>query len=117
MHARTLICSVATILLLAACTPRPSIKDIIDHPRDFAGKQVQVQGEVKNVFSLIVVKYFTLDDGTGSITVVTEKPLPAKGERLTVNGKVEEAFSLGDQTLTLIVEAAEEPASGTTTGY
>jgi hypothetical protein len=59
------------------------------------------------VFSLIFVKYFTLDDGTGSITVVTEKPLPAKGERLTVKGTVEEAFSLGDQTMTLIVEEKE----------
>mgnify|MGYP000607290458 CR=1 FL=1 len=109
-------CSIA--LPLAACTPRPSIKDITDHPRDYAGKQVQVRGEVKSVFSLIVVKYFTLDDGTGSITVVTEKPLPAKGERLTVKGKVEEGFSLGDQTLTLIVEdSGEQPSGPMTSGY
>jgi aspartyl/asparaginyl-tRNA synthetase len=113
----TWLIACSTALLFAACTPRPSIKDIIDHPRDYAGKQVQVQGEVKNVFSLIVVKYFTLDDGTGSITVVTEKPLPTKGEQLTVKGKVEEAFSLGDQTMTLIVEQVEGQESGTTTGY
>lgn len=101
---RSLFLLMLAILLLAACTPRPSIKDITEHPRDYAGKQVRVQGEVKNVFSLIFIKYFTLDDGTGSITIVTDKPLPAKGERLAVTGTVEEAFSLGDQTMTLIVE-------------
>lgn len=113
MPIRTLLIAIA--LLLAACTPRPSIKDIIDHPRDYAGKQVQVSGEVKSIFSLIVIKYFTLDDGTGSIAVVTEKSLPAKGERLTVKGTVEEAFSLGDRTLTLIVEekdSGSNPVSG-----
>jgi aspartyl/asparaginyl-tRNA synthetase len=104
LHGRRLLVFLAAALLLAACTPRPKIKEIVDHPRDFAGKVVQIEGEVKSVFSLIVLKYFTLDDGSGTITVVTEKPLPRKGERLTVKGKVEEGFSLGDQTMTLIVE-------------
>lgn len=110
---RNLLLPILAALLLAACTPRPSIKEIIDHPRDYAGKQVQIQGEVKSIFSLIVVKYFTLDDGTGSITVVTDKPLPNKGERLTVKGTVEEGFSLGDQTMTLIVEEKESGAAPT----
>jgi aspartyl/asparaginyl-tRNA synthetase len=95
------------LFLLAACVPSPKIKDIVEHPRNYAGKQVQVTGEVKSVFSLVFVKYFSIDDGTGVITVVTQKPLPAKGERLTVKGKVEEGFSLGDQTMTLIVEEQE----------
>lgn len=95
--------------LLAACMPATPIGDILAHPRDYADKTVTVEGEVKNVFSLIVVKYFTLDDGTGSITVITERPLPRKGEKLKVTGTVKEGFSLGDQSLTLIVEAP--PAS------
>jgi len=96
-------------LLLTACAPVTPIKEITDHPRDYADKSVTVQGEVKGIFSLIFVKYFTLDDGTGSITVVTERPLPAKGEKLKVKGTVKEAFSLGDQSMTLIME---EPPSG-----
>jgi hypothetical protein len=105
--------AIAAALLLVACTPVTPIKNIVEHPRDYAGRQVAVEGEVKGVFSLIVVKYFTLDDGTGSITVVTERPLPKKGERLKVKGTVEEAFSLGDQTMTLVVE--EKPATATDT--
>ena len=106
--------SLLAAALLAACVPSPKIKDITEHPRDYAGKQVQVSGEVKTVFSLIFIKYFSIDDGTGSIAVVTEKPLPAKGERLTVKGTVQEGFSLGDQTMTLIVEdkEGEAPSGG-----
>lgn len=110
MNIRILLLALATALLIG-CTPRPSIKEIVDHPRDYAGKQVQVSGEVKSVFSLIFIKYFSIDDGTGSITVVTEKPLPAKGEHLTVKGTVQEGFSLGDQTMTLIVEEKDGAAN------
>jgi len=92
---------------LTACVGTTSIGDILAHPREYAGRSVTVQGEVKNVFSLLVIKYFTLDDGTGSIIVVTERPLPKNGERIKVKGRVEEAFSLGEQTLTLIIEADE----------
>lgn len=108
---RSLFLPLFAAALLAACAPATPIKNIIDHPRDYADKSVTVQGEVKNVFSLIVIKYFTLDDGTGSITVVTERPLPQKGEKLKVKGTVKEGFSLGDQTMTLIVE---EPPAETT---
>ena len=108
---QSLIVSMLAATLLTGCVPSPKIKDILDHPRDYAGKQVQVSGEVKSVFSLIFIKYFSIDDGTGNIAVVTEKPLPAKGEHLTVKGTVQEGFSLGDQTMTLIVED-KEGASG-----
>ncbi|MEJ5210697.1 MAG: OB-fold nucleic acid binding domain-containing protein [Burkholderiales bacterium] len=101
--------SALAAVALAACTAVTPIGEILAHPRDYAEKTVRVRGEVKSVFSLIFVKYFTLDDGTGTITVVTERPLPNRGERLEVTGTVKEAFSLGDQTLTLIIENAPAP--------
>lgn len=95
------------LLLLAACARTTPIKDIVDNPRDYAGQQVTVHGEVKSVFSLFVIKYFTLADASGEITIVTERPLPKVGARIDVTGTIKEAFSLGDQTATLIVEVAE----------
>ena len=56
------------------------------------------------LLSLFVVKYFTLNDGTGSINVITEKPLPKKGQRIRVTGKVSELFSLGRETLLVLME-------------
>ena len=92
------------LALLAGCGFSTSIADIQAHPRDYADKEVTVEGEVKEVFNLFVVKYFTLDDGTGEIGVVTERPLPQKGERIRVTGQVRETFSLGDRSSLMLVE-------------
>lgn len=94
-------------MILAACAQVTPIKAILDNPRDYAEKQVTVRGEVRDVFSLFVIKYYTVADATGEIAVVTERPLPKQGAQVTVKGTVKEAFSLGDKTLTLIREAAE----------
>lgn len=80
------------------------INDILSNPRDYTDKQVTVSGEVEDAFSLIVVKYFVLKDDTGTIPVISQKPMPAKGKQIKVTGIVQEAFSLGDQNLVVIIE-------------
>ncbi len=64
------------------------IKDILDHPRDYENKDVTVYGTVTNSVSLLVVKYFELQDETGTIKVVTDKLLPTKGEKIKVTGRM-----------------------------
>ena len=61
------------MLLISACTRTIQIKEIMDNPREYADRKVAVEGEVSGVFSLIVIKYFLVNDGTGEIGVVTEK--------------------------------------------
>jgi aspartyl/asparaginyl-tRNA synthetase len=80
------------------------IKKIIDNPRDYDGKKVTVSGEVTETFSFFVMKYFVVSDGTGTITVVTKKPLPKKGAKIRLRGEVNEMFSLGDSQTLVIVE-------------
>jgi hypothetical protein len=104
-----IICTVLALMLTAGCgslmaTP---IKKILDNPREYSDKTVTISGEVTETFSLLVIKYFTVKDRTGEITVVTAKPLPRKGTRITVKGTAQEAFSLGDRQLIVIVEADE----------
>jgi len=94
------------ILLFIGCgslmaTP---IKKILDNPRDYSGKPVTISGEVTEIFSLVVIKYFVVKDRTGEIIVVTQKPLPKKGSKITAKGTVQEAFSIGDQQLIVIME-------------
>ena len=84
------------------------IGDIKGHPRDYAGKEVTISGEVTDTFSIFIVKYFVLRDATGEITVVTERPLPAKGEKIAVKGIVKEAFSLGSKTELVLEEKTEK---------
>jgi hypothetical protein len=96
--------AVAAFALLAGCGFSTSIADIQAHPRDYADKEVTVEGEVKEVFGFFMVKYFTLEDGSGEIGVVTERPLPQKGERIRVTGQVRETFALGDRTALVLLE-------------
>lgn len=84
------------------------IGDINNHPRDYTGKEVTISGEVTETFSLFVVKYFVVRDNSGEISVVTERPLPAKGEKIRVKGSVKEAFSLGTKTALVLMETPEK---------
>ena len=84
------------------------IGDIVGHPRDYVDKEVTISGEVVETFSLFIVKYFIVRDNSGEISVVTEKPLPVKGEKIKVKGIVKETFSFGTKTALVLVEASEK---------
>jgi len=101
-----LICSI--VFALASCRIGvTNIGDIIQHPRDYAGREVTISGEVVDTFSLFIVKYFVVRDNSGEISVVTEKPLPVKGEKIKVKGTVREAFSIGTKTALVLVESVK----------
>jgi starvation-inducible outer membrane lipoprotein len=95
---------------LAACMLPTSIQKIRENPRDFEGKTVTVSGSVKDVVSLLVVKYFEVDDGSGTLGVVSDKPMPVKGSKVTVTGKVREVASLGNKSLLLLIEDGAKTA-------
>lgn len=94
---------------MTACARTVAINDIVERPRDYAGKEVTVKGEVTDAFSLLAIKYFTINDGTGRIAVFSDKPLPKRGDKIKVTGKVEEAFSFGTETLTILIEEGSQP--------
>lgn len=63
------------------------IKEILDHPRDYEEKEVTIYGTVTESTSILVVKFFEIKDDTGAIKVVTDRRLPAKGEKIKVIGR------------------------------
>jgi aspartyl/asparaginyl-tRNA synthetase len=65
------------------------IKNILDHPRDYENKEITVYGTVTESASIVIAKYFVLQDDSGSIKVFTERTLPKTGERLSVTGQVQ----------------------------
>ncbi len=98
-------------VLLAACSSlfATKIADILADPRKYDGREVTVAGKVTDTTNLLVAKYFTVNDGTGEMIVVTERPLPREGETLTVTGIVKEAFSLGDRHVLVLLERRDRP--------
>jgi hypothetical protein len=111
---RNVFATLALTACLCSCGLMGSTKigDIVSKPRDFADKRITVSGEVTEVFSFIVLRYFVIKDDTGEITVITGKPLPEKGEKIKVTGVVKETFSLGTRALLVIVEDSAATKGG-----
>jgi DNA/RNA endonuclease YhcR with UshA esterase domain len=83
------------------------ISDIMANPRDFDQKTVTVKGKVIHSFNVLGIKAFELNDGSGTIRVVTERGLPNEGQEVTVTGMVNQMFKIGPAEITVIMESAE----------
>jgi hypothetical protein len=94
-------------LAVASCNPSPRIKDILERPAEFEGKAVAVSGTVVEAANVLVLRFYKVDDGTGEIVVVTKKAVPAKGASVTARGVVHQAFAIGDEDLTILMESED----------
>ncbi len=99
-------------LLTVACEPvnkltATKIKDILDHPREYENKEVTIYGTVTDAVSLLVFKYFEIEDDTGTIKVVTDKLLPTKGEKLRVTGLMT-AIEIGTERWIVLREKSDK---------
>jgi hypothetical protein len=80
--------------LLAACPERVSIADIENNPSRYRDKEVGIVGTVKDSYGVSVPGTpirggaYKIDDGTGSIWVVTDGSVPSKGVQIGVKGVV-----------------------------
>ena len=79
------------------------IKEILDHPRDYENKEVTIYGTVINTESILVLKYFELQDDTGTIKVVTDRLLPAKGDKIKITGQLS-VIEVGSQRWVVVQE-------------
>jgi hypothetical protein len=109
------LAAVAVLLAtLAACDTyykltTTKIRDIIDHPRDFENKDVTVYGTVTGSSSFVFVKFFELQDDTGTIKVVTNRVLPQNGEKIRVTGRMD-SIEFGPQR-TIVLREQPQPSS------
>ncbi len=87
-----------------------SIERILASPQKFEGKEVTIEGVVTDRTSFFVVlKFFKLRDKTGEIIVLTKQSLPQVKSTVSVKGKIDEAFPVGDQKfLVFVAESMEE---------
>jgi len=90
----------------AAPKPLP-IGTVTSDLRTYDGQIVTVKGHVDSATNLIFAKTFELSDDSGTITVVTERGLPAEGSEVTVTGQVNQAFKIGSFEKTVLMEPAE----------
>ncbi|MDA0685106.1 MAG: hypothetical protein O3A57_11910 [Bacteroidetes bacterium] len=95
-----------TALFFVSCKETPtSIETLLGDPGRFNGKTVRIVGEVKGSVGALGYGAYQVTDGTGTIHVVTQTGgVPREGTRVGVEGTLRTAFSLGDQSATVLVE-------------
>lgn len=82
-------------LLTAACPKRESIASIEANPSKYYNKEIGIAGTVRDAYGVnipltrISGGVYKVDDGTGSIWVLTQQSVPSKGTKIGVKGKIE----------------------------
>jgi hypothetical protein len=85
------------------------IKDVLDRPRDYENKEITIHGTVTESASILIAKYFVLQDSSGSIKVITDRVLPKKGEQLSVTGYME-SIEIGPERWIVLREKMAKPS-------
>lgn len=80
------------------------IRNLLEHPREYEGKVVTIEGQITDNKSLLIVKYFKVKDSTGEIAVITDHMLPQIGQTERVRGKIDQTFSVGSSNMTVLIE-------------
>jgi len=100
-----------TVLLvaLAGCKGATPIKEVLDDPSKFGTKPVRVAGTVVKAASVMGVGAYQVKDDTGTITVVSKTTgVPREGAKVGVEGTVQTGYTIGTQSLTVLVESKRQ---------
>ncbi|MEI6089876.1 MAG: hypothetical protein WCR42_05460 [bacterium] len=85
-----------------------SISDINTNTSKFDKEEVIIEGKVSRVVNLFdKIRFYEISDGKtdkDKIHVITEKPLPAEYETITIRGTVKQAFKIGEFEFVVIQE-------------
>ncbi|HSB74535.1 MAG TPA: hypothetical protein VLC12_02735 [Terriglobales bacterium] len=91
------------ILLLTGC-PSTKIGDIQKDPGKYMNKQVTVGGKVSNSYGVLGMGMFQVNDGSGSIWVLSENyGVPGQGTTVTVTGQLVQTASFGGKNFSNVL--------------
>ena len=98
---------VVLCLLSAGCkgsvTP---IKTLLDDPGRYDHQTVRIAGTVGVAVGVLGYGAYQLDDGTGTLTVVTKvSGAPREGAKVGGEGEFRSGFTLGTETQAVLVES------------
>lgn len=81
------------------------IADIKENPARFENQTVTVHGKVSGVTKLpfMTQGFFQLDDGTGTMAVITEGALPKEGSTVTTRGTVRSGIQIAGRSFGVVL--------------
>ena len=81
------------------------IKTLLDDPGKYDHQSVRVHGTVGHSVGILGYGAYQIDDGTGTLTVVTQSGgAPREGAEVGVEGEFRSAFTVGTQSLAVVIE-------------
>jgi hypothetical protein len=86
---------VFAVLFLPGCEQK-TIKHILVDPHRYVDQEVGVAGKVVSSYSILGHGAYEVDDGTGTLWVVSNNGVPREGVRVGVKGTIRDGFNLGD---------------------
>jgi membrane protein implicated in regulation of membrane protease activity len=86
---------VAACALMAAGCATTNVARLLAEPQRYANRDVGLKGDVVESVSLLGHGAYKLDDGTGTIWVVSRHGVPRRGARVKVKGKVRDVVDVG----------------------
>ena len=96
---------VLAVLFLPACEQK-TIKHIMVDPHRYAHEEVGVAGKVVQSYSVLGHGAYEVDDGTGTLWVISNSGVPQEGARVGVKGTIRDGFNLGELGSLLKLPAA-----------
>jgi hypothetical protein len=100
---------VAITLSVSACKQQAGttpIKTLLDDPSRFDKQTVRIAGTVEEAAAVLGYGTYHLDDGTGKLWVVSQGGgAPRNGAMVGVEGEFRTAFTLGDQSGSVLMES------------
>jgi hypothetical protein len=92
-------CAAVTFLtmsaLVSAACASTSVNRILADPSHYRDREVRVSGEVVDSYSFANRGAYRIGDQSGQLWVVSDRGVPRKGARVTVQGTIREGFNLG----------------------
>ena len=92
-------CIAVTVLsmsaLVATACASTSVNRILADPSRYRDREVRVSGSVVDSYSFANRGAYRIGDEGGQLWVVSDRGVPRKGARVTVQGTIREGFNLG----------------------
>jgi hypothetical protein len=79
---------------LAACGGTRPIGQVLADPSQYSNKDVRVEGQVIQSYSVVGQGAYRIEDATGRLWVVSQEGVPSQGAHVSVKGRVRQAYNL-----------------------
>ncbi len=97
----------ALAIFSTACPNRTSVEKINADPGRYRNREVAVAGRVTDSYGVLDTGAYQIDDGTGTLWIITRRGVPARGSRVGAKGRVYTGFNFQGRSFGTVLEEAD----------